>query len=443
MKPPTALIFEQTPILSTTLSGALDRGGFETIQVQNPNRLCEVLKARRPDLVILGACALDPLAALDLAMQVRKIAARIPIILIVVESSEELAIAALRAGVNEYVKTPFAPQDLILSIKRCLGKNPSDGGQWDANVLRQATSRLVGDSAPMKEVRAQLAKIAATDSNVLITGETGTGKELVAEQVHQQSFRRCKPLTTINCAAIPDSIFESELFGYERGAFTGAEQCQEGRLKGADGGTVFFDEIGDMCVYGQAKVLRLIESHEIQRLGRSCGLPVDIRIIAATNRNLEELAAQGHFRKDLFFRLAVTTLHLPPLRERKEDLLALVAHYLCYYNQRFGRAVRALSEEAMDLLLAYDWPGNVRELKNVLEAVFVELPANDDMEVAELPARFRSRYAESKHVSADERARLLSALSATNWNKSRAALKLHWSRMTLYRKMARYNIQAG
>jgi transcriptional regulator with PAS, ATPase and Fis domain len=168
---------------------------------------------------------------------------------------------------------------------------------------------------------------------------------------------------------------------------------------------------------------------------------VDIRIIAATNRNLEELAAQGHFRKDLFFRLAVTTLHLPPLRERKEDLLALVAHYLCYYNQRFGRAVRALSEEAMDLLLAYDWPGNVRELKNVLEAVFVELPANDDIEVAELPARFRSRYAESKHVSADERARLLWALSATNWNKSRAALKLHWSRMTLYRKMARYNIQ--
>ncbi len=443
MKLPTALIFEQKMALSKTLQGTLSHAGFEMMHVQNSNYLLSLIKARRPDLVILSASGIDAGCQLELALRIRSVAGTIPIILIVLESSEDLAIAALRAGVSEYVKSPFSPEELLLSLNRSLAKRPQDGNQWDANPPEKVINRFVGDSAPMNEVRVRISKVAATDSNLLITGETGTGKELAAESLHCQSSRRYKPFTTINCAAIPDSIFESELFGHERGAFTGAEQSREGRLKAADGGTVFLDEIGDMSTYGQAKMLRMIENHEIQRLGKSSGIPVDVRVIAATNRNLEQLVEEGNFRKDLFFRLAVTTLHLPALRERKEDLLPLVAYYIRYFNERFGKSVRALSCEAIDLLLAYDWPGNVRELKNLVEAIFVDLPPLDDVEVAELPSQFRNRCAGSKTASVDERSRLVSALSATNWNKSKAALTLHWSRMTLYRKMARYNIQSS
>jgi DNA-binding NtrC family response regulator len=442
MSSQTAIIYEQRPTLSKVLSGALGRGGFGSVCVQDPIRLLSVLKAGRPDLVILGACAINPQQTLELVMQVRQVAGNIPIVFVVAESSEELAIAALRAGVNEYVTSPLVPEALTSFLDRSFGKR-AHSREASADGAGRPVDRLVGDSALMRDVHTRLERASATDSNVLITGETGTGKDLVAQEVHRRSPRSDKPLATINCAAIPDSIFESELFGYERGAFTGAEQRQEGRLKAADGGTVFFDEIGDMSMYGQAKVLRMMESHEIQRLGKNSGIPVDVRIIAATNHNLEQLTEQGTFRRDLFFRLAVATLHLPPLRERKEDLPALIAYYINYFNYRFGRSVRTLSHEAMELLFAYDWPGNVRELRNLLELVFIDLPGCADTEVADLPLQFRSRYAELKHASPDERARLLSALSATNWNKSKAASQLHWSRMTLYRKMARYRIQSS
>jgi DNA-binding NtrC family response regulator len=194
-----------------------------------------------------------------------------------------------------------------------------------------------------------------------------------------------------------------------------------------------------MSLLGQAKILRMIECHEVQPLGRKSATPVNIRVIAATNRELDRLTRDGAFRKDLFFRLAVTCIHLPPLRERREDLLDLLNYYIRYYNQRFGRSVRRLSEQAIELIMAYDWPGNVRELKNLVEAIFVDLPS-PDTEIADLPAQFRSRCADLEPASNDERARLVRALSAANWNKSKAASGLHWSRMTLYRKMALYKI---
>src|SRR5262249_31815944 len=263
--------------------------------------------------------------------------------------------------------------------------------------------------------------------------------ELVAEMVHRQSRRRDRPFITINCAAIPDSLLESELFGYERGAFTGAQARQEGKLKEADGGSVFLDEIGDMSAYGQAKILRVIEGKEIQSLGRNGNIPVDVRIIAATNQDLEAMVGEGKFRKDLFFRLNVARIHLPPLRERKEDLPYLINYYVHHFNACFGRNVERLPDEAVESLFAYDWPGNVRELKNLLEAVFVEMPSGDSA-TPQLPLQFRRCCAELKSTPADERQRLLWALSMTNWNKSKAADKLQWSRMTLYRKMARYKI---
>jgi transcriptional regulator with PAS, ATPase and Fis domain len=298
---------------------------------------------------------------------------------------------------------------------------------------------LIGESAPMQEIKAYISKVAATESNILIMGETGTGKELVAELLHKNSPRQHKPLVCINCAAIPDSLVESELFGHERGAFTGAHATQDGLLKQAAGGTVFFDEIGDMSPYAQAKILRAIERKEVQRVGGKHSMAVDIRIIAATNQDLEHLVTEGKFRSDLFFRLNVARIHLPPLRDRKEDIPLLCMHYIQELNRRLGREVEGLSDTAWEALLRYAWPGNVRELKNLLEAVFINLPSRR-IAFVDLPEPFRQRVSAVAGLPQDERERLLSALFATNWNKSKAAQQLHWSRMTLYRKMTKYQI---
>jgi transcriptional regulator with PAS, ATPase and Fis domain len=298
---------------------------------------------------------------------------------------------------------------------------------------------LIGSSPQIQDMRAYIRRVAATDSNALITGETGAGKELVAALIHQQSPRREKPFIAINCAAIPDSLLESELFGYERGAFTGAERLQEGVLRSAAGGTVFFDEIGDMSPYAQAKILRAIESKEARRLGGKNNLPLDIRVVAATNRNLETLVAEGKFRADLYFRLNVANVQVPPLRERKEDLLLLTDHYIHCMNARFGQRVEGLTEEVLACFLRYDWPGNVRELKNLIEAIFINHPLQR-IAVADLPEQFRRRVSEGIALSWGERDRLLHALCAAKWNKRLAAQKLQWSRMTLYRKMRKYQI---
>jgi transcriptional regulator with PAS, ATPase and Fis domain len=298
---------------------------------------------------------------------------------------------------------------------------------------------MVGESRLIHQVKSYIAKVGSTTSNVLITGETGTGKELAAELVHQCSTRRDKPFLTINSAAIPDSLFESELFGYERGAFTGAQCRNEGKLVAANGGTVFLDEIADLSAHAQAKILRALENKEVYHLGSRLGISTNVRFIAATNQNLEELVAEGKFRKDLFFRLDVARVHLPPLRERKEDLPVLLSYFIEDLNQRFGLHVRRATEETLDHLLAYDWPGNVRELKNLLEAVFVDL-SSSEISLEALPVQFRLRCHCSKSVRTNEPDQLMCALLATNWNKSKAAEKLRWSRMTLYRKMARYNI---
>lgn len=411
----------------------------ELVFASEKSWMMRLLEERCPDLVILGPSQMGARNQLELAQEVRELRATVQILLIVSNSSEDLAIAALKAGINDYVKHPFLPEELASAIQRCLVTNlepiefsapPSDGFPLEG---------IIGESSSMQAIRGRVVRVASSDSNVLITGETGTGKELLAEAVHENSARRHKPLVAINCAAIPDTLLESELFGYAKGAFTGADTNCEGKLKAADKGTIFLDEIGDMSSYGQAKILRMLESREIQRLGSNKAIPLDVRVIAATNQDLEQLSKENKFRKDLYFRLNVARLHLPPLRERKEDLLALIEHYIACFNRRFGRRVRGVTEEALECLLAYDWPGNVRELKNLLESVYAE-GSSQEISLADLPLQFRLRCNELKALVGNERERLLWALSATNWNKSKAADRLQWSRMTLYRKMARYNI---
>jgi transcriptional regulator with PAS, ATPase and Fis domain len=299
---------------------------------------------------------------------------------------------------------------------------------------------MIGDNPLLNEIKAYILKVAPTDSSVLITGETGTGKELVAQLIHNNSPRCQRPMVCINCAAIPDSLLESELFGHEKGAFTGAHSSQEGRLKLAEAGTVFFDEIGDMSPHAQAKILRTLESKEVYRLGGKSSIHANIRVVAATNQDLDQLTDQGKFRKDLFFRLNVARIVLPPLRSRKEDIPQLLAHFIGRFNRLFDQQVEGIDDQALQYLLRHDWPGNVRELKNLLEATFLGRPSRRIM-LTDLPEKFRLWCDSVQERPLTEQERLLAALYSTNWNKSKAAQRLHWSRMTLYRKIAKYQLR--
>jgi two-component system response regulator HydG/two-component system response regulator AtoC len=309
---------------------------------------------------------------------------------------------------------------------------------------------MIGSSAALQRVRLSLAKVASSNCTVLITGETGTGKELAAEFIHRNSSRQNRPFACINCAAIPDTLLESELFGHSRGAFTGAEEHREGLLASANGGTVFLDEIGDMSLLAQAKLLRVIEKKEVCHIGGTRSRQLDLRFLAATNQDLAVMASRGSFRKDLFFRLNVAHINLPPLRERREDIPLLLDHYCRDFNRAPGARLGEFSEECMLLLVHYDWPGNVRELKNLVESLSIGgMPAQVGKE--HLPAHLHRREEEgwsdegrnAAHARSHqhERDSLISALASAKGNKSAAAKRLHWSRMTLYRKMAKHNLR--
>jgi DNA-binding NtrC family response regulator len=345
-------------------------------------------------------------------------------------SSEELVLAVFRAGATDYLPHPGSGEELARQMVRHLADTP----------IRDGAERMVGDCEEMRDIRRYIDKVASTDSNVLITGETGTGKELVAGLVHRNSSRAGRPLVCINCAALPDTLVESELFGYERGAFTGAHLSTPGKIEEANGGTAFFDEIGELSPYAQARLLRVIEEKQIQRLGGRKPIKLDVRVVAATNRDLDTLAMEDKFRKDLYFRLNVGRIHLPPLRQRKRDIPTLVDHYVTELNQHFGATVEGVDPEVMEHLLGYTWPGNIRELRNLLEGVFVSRPCSK-IRFVDLPEWFRKSHPLNPVIDVSEPDRLLSALHATNWNKSRAADRLNWSRMTLYRKMAKYGLQ--
>lgn len=295
-------------------------------------------------------------------------------------------------------------------------------------------SILKGASAPMVLARRMIEKVAAARCNVLITGETGTGKEVVARLIHENSSRRSARLVSFNCAALPDTLIESELFGYERGAFTGAQMRNEGRIAEANGGTLFLDEIGEMTLSAQAKVLRCLETRELQRLGGRGTLPVDVRILAATNQSPEDMVGHSTFRKDLFFRLNVARIHLPPLRERSEDIPELAHHFLRGFSESLERAPKGFTSEALSALKQYVYPGNVRELRNFIEVALIHQPY-PLIESEHLPPMVCSSTGND-----EDRNRILEVLRVAKWNKSEAAKTLHWSRMTLYRKMARYAI---
>jgi DNA-binding NtrC family response regulator len=304
----------------------------------------------------------------------------------------------------------------------------------------RAARTLIGSGRSAMALRASIRKVAHADSNVLIAGDTGTGKELVAEAIHHGSARRHKPFVRLNCAAIPEALLESELFGHEKGSFTGANQLREGKLEQANGGTVLLDEIGEMSMTAQSKILRALEEKEVHRVGGGRrGVEVDFRIIAATNRDLRRAVEVGNFRADLYFRLNVWRIDVPSLRDRKEDIPELCDHFIRVFNQQFGLPISGLTKDAADLLVRYNWPGNVRELRNAIEYAFINHSSNM-LQATDLPATILTDTDSSLFQQGTERDRLLATLVSCKWNKSKAAQQLNWSRMTLYRKMIKHQL---
>jgi DNA-binding NtrC family response regulator len=391
------------------------------------------LKRAHQDLSPRGVIVLSCRSAREALDQLRSAETSTRVVLWVSEGDEKDVIAAFRNGVSDYVHRSEGLPALLDAVRRAHG--PLTPAQGDSSQ-----DPIIGNSPAMRQLKELLPRIAASECVALITGETGCGKELVAQCLHRQSARSAAPLISLNCAAIPDSLLESELFGHERGAFTGADAQRQGKVELAQHGTLFLDEVGDMTMLAQAKILRVLECREVDRLGGRKSIPVNIRVIAATNQELETLVEEGRFRKDLFYRLNVARISIPPLRERLDDLLPLAMHYIERFNQTYGRCITGVASSVVDVWSTYSWPGNIRELKNVIESAFLSL-AEGDIQLEHLP----SRLASAAHGAApmpvqSEKQRLIRILEQTHWNKSRAAEALRWSRMTLYRKLAKYGL---
>ena len=305
--------------------------------------------------------------------------------------------------------------------------------------MRDLAQQIVGSSPAITALRDYLPKVACSQATVLITGDTGTGKERVARALHDISPRQRRPFVAINCAALPDGLVESELFGHERGAFTGATGAVKGHFAEADGGTLFLDEVGELSLSAQAKLLRVIETREIMPVGARRSVPINVRIVAATNRSLESLVSSHQFRADLYYRLHVAHLDLPSLKERREDIPLLFCDAVEEFNQRYECLVGAPDSQFLQCLMAHDWPGNIRELRNLVEAIFIDPPPGV-IKLKDLPPVFRSMFARYQSTASSERDQILDILQKTRWNKVKAAKALNWSRMTLYRKIAKNNI---
>jgi DNA-binding NtrC family response regulator len=407
--------------------------------------------------VILADVELPGMNGLDLLAHLGEEIQQIPVIIITGRGSDERVVQAIEAGAFWYIEKPLKPPVLKALLDRALGR--SRDRKAVAVLTRQLREAgklgvLVGASRAMQEVMRQVEMASPSTASVLITGETGSGKEMVARSIHMLSPRSERPFIAINCSAIPESLMESEIFGHERGAFTGAAERRIGCFELADGGTLLLDEIGEMPPPTQAKLLRVLEDHKIRRLGSKVETPVDVRVLAATNKNPEQAVADGHLRQDLYFRLNVFNIHLPPLRDHKEDLPLLVESLLEEVSEKHGKKVAGVGSDVMDMFRSYPWPGNVRELRNVLERAAI---ASDRGTVSrsDLPSEFGRapatitgglgalRFPVGTTVDAVERELILQTLAATSQNKTRAAELLGISLKTLHNKLKEYEAGRG
>ena len=436
----------------TMLRTLLASWGYDVLEADDGSVAVEAVRRRPFDLVLMDIRMIRT-SGIEALEEIKAFNPAIPVILMTAYASVETAVEALKKGAYDYLTKPLDFDVLRLAIGRAM----EHSRLREENRLLKETLRLqfdrgnlIGRSAAMTRLLETVAQVAPSEATVLITGESGTGKEMIAGAIHYNSPRREGPFIKINCAAIPETLLESELFGHEKGSFTGADRRKEGKFRQASGGSLFLDEVSEMSLAMQVKLLRVLQEREITRVGGEEVIRVDVRVIAATNRDLLREIEAGRFRTDLFYRLNVVTLHVPPLRERRDDIPLLAEHFLRGFAEKNRKDVRGFTPQAMDRLLRYDWPGNVRELMNTVErgVVMTRSPFIDEGELTPIlldrqaaggPASPTGAAGESS-LEALEKATILKTLEQTGGNKSEAARRLGITRRTLHQKLKKYGV---
>ena len=438
------LLVDDEQGIRQSLSAVLQDEGYRILTVSNGEECLRALEADHFQVVLLDVW-MRGLDGLEVLRRIQEQYREVVVVMISGHGNIDTAVRATKLGAFDFLEKPLSIEKTLVAVKNALEHQAL---LQENRVLRdqmEVRYRIIGESVPMKALRQQLALMAPTNGRVLIYGESGTGKELVAHALHAQSLRAKEPFVEVNCAAIPEELIESELFGHVKGSFTGAAEDKTGKFQKADGGSLFLDEVGDMSLRTQAKVLRALEEQRFEPVGSSSTTTVDVRVIAATNKHLEEEIGKGTFREDLFYRLNVVPFVVPPLRERAEDIPLLVEHFLREFAFSYGRKPKQLSPDAVTALLSYSWPGNVRELKNLIERIVIMNP-QVRIERKHLPSflfrddtRRRSGEGAASTLqqarSAYERDLILRKLEENEWNVSRTAGLLGLERSHLYRKM--------
>ncbi len=465
----TILVIDDDDQLRKSFCKLLKEEHYAVISAASGEAGIEIAEQNTFDLVILDM-RLPGMDGMETFKKIKKIDPKLPVIIVTAYGTTQIAIEATKMGAYDYVLKPFDVAEMLNLIKQAIeaGYFMRSPVKMDARPEIQQGDAIIGQSKSMQKVYKSIGRVSQTDATVLIRGESGTGKELVSRAIYQHGVRSEKPFLIINCVAIPENLLESELFGYEKGAFTGASQRRIGKIEQANGGTVFLDEIGDMPMNIQAKILRLLQERKIERLGGEETISVDVRIIAATNKNLENAIKEGQFREDLYFRLKVVTIELPPLRERKEDIKSLILYYMEKYSNELKIDNPGMQAKVMNYLIDYQWPGNIRELSNMLQKTLifnrgapVSIPdidqiinnaskttQKDEIELEEIRMWVRQLLSKKpKKATLDSFVDIISsitveeALKVTNGNRSQAAKLLDISRPTLHAKIDKYQIR--
>jgi two-component system, NtrC family, nitrogen regulation response regulator NtrX len=437
------LIVDDEKSILESLKGVLEDEGYAATTSGTAESGLDLLRDRPFDVVLLDIW-LPGMDGLDALSEIKKLDGSPEVIMISGHGTIETAVRATKLGAFDFIEKPLSLDRTLILIKNAIEAKRLREENRDLKQQLQRKTELIGDSVPVKALRQQISIMAPTNGRVLIYGESGTGKELVARAIHAQSMRRDGMFVEVNCAAIPEDLIESELFGHLKGSFAGAGSSKEGKFQKAHGGTLFLDEVGDMSLKTQAKVLRALEEQRVTPVGGDESLPVDARVIASTNKDLEEEKLTGNFREDLFYRLNVIPFYVPPLRERKEDIPLLARHFLKEFSHLYSRRQKEITDDAVEALTRYSWPGNVRELRNVIERVVIMNPTAARLERKHLPSlvyREGGRRNGGDHSSlhqaraAYERDYILKKLDENHGNVSRTAEVLGLERSHLYRKM--------
>lgn len=445
---PLVLIVDDEEGIRESLSVILEDEGYRVASAGSGEDALVILQEQFPDLIILDIW-LPGMDGIQVLQEIAALKRGVPVIMISGHGNIEVAVKATRIGAYDFLEKPLSLERVVLSAKRALERSALERENRDLKENLTRKWKLIGDSSPMRTLSAQIEMAAQSNSRVLITGESGSGKELVARLLHAKSSRRERPFVELNCAAMPYELIESELFGHEKGSFTGAFEKKKGKFELADTGTLFLDEIGDMSLQTQSKVLRVIETQDFQRVGGNTTIKVDVRIIAATNKDLTEEVKRGKFRDDLFFRLDVVPIVVPPLREHKEDIPALVEYFVKSLAAEYGQPPKRIMADAIKSIQEYNWPGNIRELKNLIERLVIMTPSADihakDFHLAgghEGADYFNCRTLKQARETF-EKDFISRKLEENNWNVSRTAEILEIERSNLHRKIKAYHIQAA